>query len=97
MKMQLEAGSLLLYRAAAMKGGPTEEATALAKCFANEAAFFVANQSLQVFGGYGYSTEYPLEYILRRVRGWMIAGGTTEILRNRIARNVFKVAASERR
>lgn len=96
MKLQLEAARLLLYRAAAMKGGPTDDATALAKCFANEAAFFVANQSLQVFGGYGYSTEYPLEYILRRVRGWMIAGGTTEILRNRIARNVFKGAGRAR-
>jgi alkylation response protein AidB-like acyl-CoA dehydrogenase len=97
MKLQLEAARLLLFRAATMRGGPTDEATALAKCFANEAAFFVANQSLQVLGGYGYSTEFPLEYILRRVRGWMIAGGTTEILRNRIARNIFKADASARR
>lgn len=90
MKMRLEAAELLLHRAACAPGGPGDALTATAKCFVNEAAFFVANESLQIFGGYGYSTEYPVEYIFRRVRGWMIAGGTTEVLRNRIAHNVFK-------
>lgn len=89
MKLRLEAAWLLVYRAASVSGGPTDVETAMAKCFANEAAMFVADEALQIFGAYGYSTEYPVEYIFRRVRGWRIAGGTTEILRNRIAKNVF--------
>lgn len=92
MRMKLDAARLLLYRAAfhADRGAPDEAETAIAKAFCNQAAFEVANEALQVFGGYGYSQEYPMEYLFRRIRGWMIAGGTTEILKNRIAESVFE-------
>ncbi|MBI2527520.1 MAG: acyl-CoA dehydrogenase family protein [Candidatus Rokubacteria bacterium] len=91
MKMKLEAARLLLYRAAthADRGAPSALDTALAKAYANTAGFEVANECLQVLGGYGYSAEYPLEYLMRRTRGWMIAGGTVEILKNRIAEEIF--------
>ena len=44
-----------------------------------------ADTTLQIFGGYGYTTEGPLEYIWKRTRGWMIAGGSVEIMRNRVS------------
>ncbi len=70
--------------------------TAVAKAFTNENAFWVANEALQIMGGYGYSTEFPIEYILRRVRGWMIGGGTTEMMKNRIAEGIFDTHFSQR-
>ena len=73
---------------------PTE--CAVAKAFTNDAAFWVAHEALQVMGGYGYSTEFPLEYILRRVRGWMIGGGTGEMMKNRIAEGIFNRHFSQR-
>jgi len=92
MAMQLEAGQLLLYRAAsnADRGLPSEYETAIAKAFCNRAGFDVANQSLQILGGLGYTEESLVEYCLRRARGWMIAGGSIEILKNRIAEAVFE-------
>jgi alkylation response protein AidB-like acyl-CoA dehydrogenase len=67
MKMKLEAGRLLLYRAAtnADKGAPSPLETSIAKAYINISAFEVAHEALQIFGGYGYSTEYPLEYIFK--------------------------------
>ncbi len=91
MKMKLDAAQLLLYRAAANadRGLPSPEETAIAKAFCNQAGFEVANESLQVMGGAGYSREELVEYCVRRCRGWMIAGGSVEILKNRIAEGVF--------
>jgi alkylation response protein AidB-like acyl-CoA dehydrogenase len=91
MKMQLDAAQLLLYRAAvgADRGMPSPEETAIAKAYCNQAGFFAANEALQVMGGMGYSQEELVEYCLRRCRGWMIAGGSVEILKNRIAEGVF--------
>ena len=91
MKMKLDAGQLLLYRAAANadRGFPSAEETAIAKAFCNQAGFDVANDALQVMGGTGYSSEALVEYCVRRCRGWMIAGGSIEILKNRIAESVF--------
>ena len=99
MKIKLDAARLLLYRAAvnADCGAPSGSETAIAKAYANQIAFEVANDALQVFGGYGYSSEYPLEYIARRVRGWMIAGGSIEILKNKIAESIFDTKFSQRR
>ena len=87
MKIKLDAAQLLLYRAAANadRGLPSAEETAIAKAFCNQAGFDVANEALQVMGGMGYSQEALVEYCLRRCRGWMIAGGSIEILKNRIA------------
>ncbi len=92
MKMKLDASRLLIYRAATEldeNGNPLLINTSMAKAFTNQAAFEVASEALQIFGGYGYSKEYPLEYILRRVRGWMIAGGSVEMQKNKIAEEVF--------
>ncbi len=91
MKVQLDASKMLLFRAVADADAGTPDSTdaAIAKLHANETAFKVANDALQVFGASGYSQEFPMEYIVRRTRGWMIAGGSVEILRNTIAQSVF--------
>jgi len=98
MKMKLDAGQLLLYRAAANadRGLPSAEETAIAKAFCNQAGFDVANEALQVMGGMGYSQESLVEYCVRRCRGWMIAGGSIEILKNRIAEGIFERSFSQR-
>jgi alkylation response protein AidB-like acyl-CoA dehydrogenase len=98
MKMQLDAAQLLLYRAAANadRGFPSPDETAIAKAYCNRAGFDVANEALQVMGGLGYSTEELVEYCVRRCRGWMIAGGSIEILKNRIAEGIFGRSFSQR-
>jgi alkylation response protein AidB-like acyl-CoA dehydrogenase len=98
MRMRLDAARLLIYRAVvgAEQGAPDPADASIAKCFANETAWFVADEALQVFGASGYSTALPLEKIARKIRGWMIAGGSVEILRNRIAEDVFNRRFSQR-
>lgn len=98
MKMKLDAGQLLLYRAAcnADSGFPSPDETAIAKAFCNQAGFEIASESMQVLGGLGYSQESLVEYCMRRCRGWMIAGGSIEILKNRIAEGVFERTFSQR-
>ncbi|ARK29979.1 acyl-CoA dehydrogenase family protein [Halalkalibacter krulwichiae] len=99
MKMKLDAGRLLLYRATtnADKGAPNPTEASIAKAYINTTAFEVAHEAVQIFGGYGYSTDYPLEYIFRRIRGWMIAGGTPEMLKNKIAEDVLEMRFSQRK
>ena len=98
MKIQLDAAQLLLYRAAANgdRGLPSAEETAIAKVHCNRTGFDVANEALQVMGAMGYSQEELVEYCVRRCRGWMIAGGSIEILKNRIAEGVFGRSFSQR-
>lgn len=98
MALKLEAAQLLLYRAAsrADDGMPTAYDTAVAKAAANTAGFEVANTALQVMGATGYTQESLVEYCMRRTRGWMIAGGSTEILKNRIAEGIFDRRFSQR-
>jgi len=90
-KLKLDAAQLLLYRAAANadRGFPSAEETSLAKLACNQAGFDAANEALQVMGGTGYSQGSLVEYCLRRCRGWMIAGGSLEMLKNRIAEGIF--------
>lgn len=99
MRIKLDSARLLIYRAAAGAGGqaPDPVEAAIAKAHTNEVAFSVANEALQVFGAAGYSTELPMEYFVRRIRGWMIAGGSVEILRNTIAADIFGQRFSQRR
>src|SRR5205823_2730349 len=94
----LESAQLLLDRAAANaeEGLPSAYETALAKLAANRAGFQAADEAMQVMGALGYSTETLVEYCFRRTRGWMIAGGSTEILRNRIAEEVLGRRFSQR-
>ncbi|MGE5522525.1 MAG: acyl-CoA dehydrogenase family protein [Rhodospirillaceae bacterium] len=98
MKVKLEAGQLLLYRAAANadRGMPSADDTALAKLYCNQAGFEVASEAMQIMGGMGYTEETLVEWCFRKCRGWMIAGGSLEILRNRIAEGVFERTFSQR-
>jgi alkylation response protein AidB-like acyl-CoA dehydrogenase len=90
MAMKLDAAQLLLYRAANCGDGlPSAYDTAVAKLACNTAGFEVANEALQILGGAGFSQDSLVEYCVRRTRGWMIAGGSIEILKNRIAESVF--------
>ncbi len=98
MHARLEAAQLLLYRAAveADDGLPDAQATAVAKLMCNRAGFEVADAAMQVLGGLGYGTDSLVEYIFRKTRGWMIAGGSTEMMKNRIAEGVFGRRFSQR-
>jgi len=89
--VKMEAAQLLLYRAAinADKGLPSAYETSAAKFACNQAGFEAANLAVQAMGATGYSSEAIVEYCFRRTRGWMIAGGSTEVLKNRIAEEVF--------
>ncbi|MGJ9422453.1 acyl-CoA dehydrogenase family protein [Aeromicrobium sp. CF3.5] len=91
MRVKLDASRLLILRAVANADANTPDSTeaAIAKVHANQTAFDVANEAMQIFGASGYSQEFPLEYIVRRTRGWMIAGGSAEILKNTIAGAIF--------
>jgi alkylation response protein AidB-like acyl-CoA dehydrogenase len=96
--MRLEQAQLLLYRAAleGEHGLPSAQSTAMAKLACNEAGWFAANEAMQVMGGMGFSQEALVEYCVRRIRGWMIAGGSIEMLKNRIAEGVFGKSFSQR-
>jgi alkylation response protein AidB-like acyl-CoA dehydrogenase len=99
MALQLESAQLLLYKAAMEgEGGalPSAHSTAMAKLACNQAGWAVANEAMQVMGATGYSQETLVEYCVRRTRGWMIAGGSIEMLKNRIAEGVFERTFSQR-
>jgi len=98
MKIKLDAGQLLLYRAAsnADRGFPSAEETSIAKAYCNQAGFEIASEAMQVMGGMGYTEETLVEWCFRKCRGWMIAGGSIEILKNRIAESVFERTFSQR-
>lgn len=98
MKVRLEQSRWLLYKAIvdADRGLPDATESALAKLSCNETAEFVCRQAIQIHGGYGISREYPLAYLYERARGWMVAGGTVEMMRNRIASGIFGRSFSQR-
>ncbi len=98
MKLRLDAARLLLYRAAsnADNGFPSGDETSLAKLMCNQVGFDVASDAMQVMGGLGYTSETLVEYCLRRSRGWMIAGGSIEMMKNRIAESIFDRRFSQR-
>ena len=99
MALQLESAQLMLYKAAMEgEGGalPSAHSTAMAKLACNQAGWAVANEAMQVMGATGYSQETLIEYCVRRTRGWMIAGGSIEMLKNRIAEGVFERTFSQR-
>src|SRR5499426_4895095 len=99
MAIKLESAQLLLYRAAvnADRGFPSAYETAVAKAACNVNGFEVAHESVQAMGALGYSRESLVEYCMRRCRGWMIAGGSVEILKNRIAEHIFDRSFDQRR
>jgi alkylation response protein AidB-like acyl-CoA dehydrogenase len=91
MAMKVDAARLLVYRAAtgAGTGLPSIYESAMAKCFANEMAAEVTSKAMQVFGGYGYSREFPVERMHRDALAWRVAGGTVQMLRITMASLLF--------
>lgn len=93
MATELEAARLMVRRAAHALDNRHPEATklcAMAKRFATDAGFQVANDALQLHGGYGYLQDYPLERIVRDLRVHQILEGTNEIMRVIIARELLR-------
>jgi len=93
MATELDAARLMVRRAARAMDAKHPEATkfcAMAKRFATDAGFDVANQALQLHGGYGYLKDYPLERVVRDLRVHQILEGTNEIMRVIIARELFR-------
>ena len=94
MATDLEAARLLTYQAADMMNGDDRQKysiyCAMAKLFASEASHRITHKALQIFGGYGYTTEYPMERHCRDARITEIYEGTSEIMRLVIASNMLK-------
>jgi len=92
MATRLEAARLLTLKAARMidRGLRATKEAAMAKDFATETAFQTASDALQILGGVGYTKEYPVERFLRDSRLMKIGGGTTEILKFLIQREVYR-------
>ncbi len=92
MATAIDAARLLTYRAAYVKdkgvGRYTKEA-AMAKLFASEAAMKITTQAIQIHGGYGYTTDYPVERLFRDAKITEIYEGTSEIQRLVIATNIL--------
>jgi butyryl-CoA dehydrogenase len=99
MAMQVEASRLLIWKAAvdAEQGFPSIRASSIAKCFANEMARSVTGDAVQLMGGYGYSTEYPMERRFRDAWGWGIAGGAIDIQKVNIASAIVGRRFNQRR
>jgi len=92
MHTQIEAARLLIYRAAYLKDNdmPYSKEAAMAKLFASEAAMWVTTKAVQIFGGYGYTREYPVERMMRDAKITEIYEGTSEVQRIVIAANLLK-------
>jgi hypothetical protein len=88
---ELEAARLLTLRAASLKdaGRPAMHAAAMAKLFASEVAMKAATKAVQIHGGAGYTTEFPVERIFRDAKLTEIGEGTSEIQRMVIAREIL--------
>jgi alkylation response protein AidB-like acyl-CoA dehydrogenase len=92
MATRIDAARLLTYRAALLcdQGRPFVSEAAMAKVYGAEAAAFVTDKALQIHGGYGYTTDYPVERYFRDARITEIYEGTSEIMRLTIARGLLK-------
>jgi alkylation response protein AidB-like acyl-CoA dehydrogenase len=91
MATEIEAARRLVYHAADLyrDGEDCVTAVSMAKLFATEVANRVAYQAVQMHGGYGYMREFPVERFFRDVRLWPIASGTSEMMREIIARRLL--------
>ncbi|PJJ54575.1 acyl-CoA dehydrogenase family protein [Hymenobacter chitinivorans] len=92
MATEIEAASLLTYRAADMKdrGLNVNQESAMAKLYASEVCVRTANEGVQIFGGYGYTKDYPAEKYYRDSKLCTIGEGTSEIQKLVIARTLLK-------
>jgi alkylation response protein AidB-like acyl-CoA dehydrogenase len=91
MAIDVEAARLMVRQGAdfADKGLPHLERVAMAKTFANEAAMRVTEKAIQLFGAVGYNTEFPVERYFRDAKMFALGGGTTQIMRNIVARRLL--------
>jgi alkylation response protein AidB-like acyl-CoA dehydrogenase len=91
MALEIEAGTHLLYHAAWLKqnGKPFKKEAAMAKLFCSELAMRNTTKAVQIFGGYGYTTDYPVERMMRDAKVCEIGEGTSEIQRLVIARQIL--------
>jgi alkylation response protein AidB-like acyl-CoA dehydrogenase len=91
MATEIEAGTHLLYHAAWLKqhGRPFKKEAAMAKLFCSELAMRNTTKAVQIFGGYGYTTDYPVERMMRDAKVCEIGEGTSEIQRLVIARQIL--------
>lgn len=92
MAKDIEAARLLVWKAAAMKdaGERNTMYASMAKAFAADAAHRIASDAVQVFGGYGFNTEYPVEKLLRDSKIFQIYEGTSQIQRLVVAKELFE-------
>ena len=92
MATRIDAASLLTYRAAWMKdeGKKTTLESSMAKLYASEIGVYVVDRALQIFGGYGYVKDFPVEKFYRDMKLCTIGEGTSEIQRLVIARELLK-------
>ena len=93
MRTKVQAGRLLTYDAARKKASGDPQATAMAasqaKLFSSESAIEVANEAVQIHGGYGYTTDFPVERLYRDAKILTIYEGTSEIQKKIIARHLL--------
>lgn len=98
MAMKIEAARALIYATARWidQAKPKKAAmySAMAKCFASDVAMEVTTNALQIFGGYGYMKEYPIEKYMRDAKITQIYEGTNQIQREEISKGLIAVAAS---
>ena len=92
MATRIDAAALMIYRAAWMKdaGETVSKQAAMAKLFASEIGIEVADRALQIFGGYGYVKDFPVEKYYRDMKLCTIGEGTSEIQRIVIAREILR-------
>ncbi len=92
MAMTIEAARLLVYKSAWLidRGRPNVQAAAYAKAFAADVVMKTTTDAVQVFGGYGYSAEYPVEKLMRDAKIYQIYEGTSQIQRVIISRELLK-------
>lgn len=92
MALRIDAARLLTYRAAVLNDAPERysKEISMAKLYASETANYVANQAVQIHGGYGYVKEYPVERYFRDARVTEIYEGTSEAQRIVISRDLLK-------
>ena len=92
MAINLEAARLLVWQAAVAidEGRPNIREAAMAKAFAADLGMKITTDAVQVFGGYGYMSEYPVEKLMRDIKIYQIYEGTSQIQRNIIVRELFR-------
>ncbi|HJW08623.1 MAG TPA: acyl-CoA dehydrogenase family protein, partial [Holophagaceae bacterium] len=92
MATTIDAARLLIYRAANLKdqGRPYGQAASMAKLYSSEVACKVADEAVQILGGYGYVKDYPVEKYYRDVKLCTIGEGTSEVQRMVIAKNLLR-------